>query len=49
MSDTDPEAASVHASAADAVYRLDDLLARIIPGNLHREVDSGATIGLEAW
>jgi antitoxin MazE len=30
-------------------YRLDDLLARITPDNLHDEIDTGGAVGREAW
>jgi len=32
-----------------ASYRLDDLLRRVTRANLHREVDTGAATGREAW
>lgn len=31
------------------VYRLEDLVKRITPMNLHHEIDSGAPIGREVW
>ena len=31
------------------VYRLDDLVKRITPKNVHHEIDSGAPIGQEVW
>ena len=31
------------------VYRLDDLVRRITPKNVHHEIDSGAPIGQEVW
>lgn len=31
------------------VYRLDDLVKRITPKNLHREIDTGSPIGREIW
>lgn len=31
------------------VYRLDDLVKRITPKNLHSEIDTGASIGREVW
>ena len=34
---------------AEPAYRLDDLLARITPENLHGEADTGPGIGAEAW
>jgi antitoxin MazE len=30
-------------------YRLDEMLARITPENLHDEVDTGGAVGGEAW
>jgi antitoxin MazE len=30
-------------------YTLDDLLARITPDNVHREIDTGPAVGGEAW
>jgi antitoxin MazE len=32
-----------------AKYRLDDLVRKITPKNLHREVDTGAPVGREVW
>ena len=32
-----------------AQWTLDGLLAGVHPGNLHREVDTGAAVGNEAW
>lgn len=31
------------------VYRLDDLVKRITPKNLHSEIDTGSPIGREIW
>lgn len=31
------------------VYRLEDLVKRITPKNLHHEINSGAPIGREVW
>ena len=31
------------------VYRLEDLVKRITPKNVHHEIDSGAPIGREVW
>lgn len=31
------------------VYRLEDLVKRITPKNLHREIDTGSPIGREIW
>lgn len=31
------------------VYTLDDLLARITPENVHREIDTGPAVGDEVW
>ena len=31
------------------VYRLEDLVKRITPKNMHHEIDSGAPIGREVW
>jgi len=31
------------------VYRLDDLVKRITPKNLHGEIDTGSPIGREIW
>lgn len=31
------------------VYRLDDLVKRITPKNLHGEIDTGSPIGREVW
>jgi antitoxin MazE len=30
-------------------YTLDDLLSRITPENLHREIDTGPAVGDEVW
>ena len=30
-------------------WTLDELLAGVHPGNLHRETDTGASVGNEAW
>ncbi|MDO8834910.1 MAG: AbrB/MazE/SpoVT family DNA-binding domain-containing protein [Vicinamibacterales bacterium] len=32
-----------------AKYRLDDLVRKITPKNLHREVDTGTPVGREVW
>jgi antitoxin MazE len=32
-----------------SAYRLEDLLARVTPENLHGEVDTGPGVGREAW
>ena len=32
-----------------ARWTLDELLAGVHPGNLHREADTGAAVGNEAW
>ena len=32
-----------------APYRLEDLLAGVTPENIHREVDTGSSLGAEAW
>lgn len=32
-----------------APYRLEDLLAGVTPENIHREVDTGPSLGAEAW
>jgi antitoxin MazE len=34
---------------APASYKLEDLLARVTPENLHGEVDTGSSVGDEAW
>ena len=31
------------------VYRLDDLVKRITPKNLHSEIDTGSPVGREIW
>ncbi len=33
----------------DEQYRLEDLLTAITPDNLHGEVDTGVSVGNEAW
>lgn len=33
----------------EPAYRLDDLLARVTPANLHAELDPGPSVGDEAW
>jgi antitoxin MazE len=30
-------------------YSLEDLLAQVTPANLHSEIDSGGSMGTEAW
>lgn len=30
-------------------YRLEDLLAGVTPENIHREIDTGPSVGVEAW
>ena len=32
-----------------AKYRLDDMVRKITPKNLHREVDTGTPVGREVW
>lgn len=39
----------VIAPMAEPVFRLEDLLAQVTEKNLHREVDTGAVMGNEAW
>lgn len=39
----------VIAPVVDTEYRLDDLLAKITPENIHAEVDTGASAGNESW
>jgi antitoxin MazE len=34
---------------APASYNLEDLLAQVTPANLHGEVDTGSSVGDEAW
>jgi len=34
---------------APASYELEDLLAQVTPENLHGEVDTGSSVGDEAW
>lgn len=34
---------------SSTVYRLEDLLGRISPENMHREFDTGPATGIEAW
>jgi len=43
------EGSLVITPVAAPVYRLDDLLARITPENLHAETDTGPSAGAEAW
>lgn len=33
----------------EPAYRLDDLLARVTPENLHTETDTGPSVGDEVW
>lgn len=33
----------------DPGYRLDDLLSRVTPENLHAEIDTGDSVGGETW
>jgi antitoxin component of MazEF toxin-antitoxin module len=33
----------------ESVYLLDELLARITPSNLHKEIDWGPAVGNELW
>ena len=35
--------------AAETVYTLDELLARVTEENIHREVDTGPAVGNEVW
>jgi antitoxin MazE len=39
----------VIAPVAAPAYRLDDLLAGITPENIHGEIDTGPSVGAEAW
>jgi antitoxin component of MazEF toxin-antitoxin module len=43
-----PQPAAVIEPPASVVYSLPELVARISPRNLHREVDFGAPVGKEA-
>lgn len=36
-------------SSSAAAYPLADLLSRVTPDNLHREIPSGARLGKETW
>ena len=34
---------------AEPMFRLEELLAQVTEENLHREVDAGPAVGVEAW